>query len=222
MATVTVTDETFDRDVLQSDRPVLVDFWATWCAPCRMVAPILEEISKEYADSVKVAKVDVDQSPMVAQRYQIRSIPTLILFERGQPKQAVQGALPKPALLEFLQRSVTDLAPPRVAVATLAKRLEAKEPITIVDVRAEADYHRAHLPGAIHKDPADLPALIEDGGATPIVLVCRSGADSEALAKPYADAAREVVALEGGLLEWQGAGHDTFSTAEEEAMNRSA
>ena len=221
MATITVTDDTFDRQVLGADRPVLVDFWATWCAPCRMVAPALEELSEEYADTVIVAKVDVDQSPMVAQRYGIRSIPTLVLFEDGEPKQAVQGALPKPQLVEFLERSVSKLAPPTITVDALAERLQSGEPTLILDVRGEADYHRAHLPGAKHGDPDRLSEILAEG-SEPVVLVCRAGSDSEALAKAHADSGRDVRALQGGLLEWQGAGHDTFSTAEEQAANARA
>jgi rhodanese-related sulfurtransferase len=153
---------------------------------------------------------------MVAQRYGIQSIPTLVLFENGEPKQAVQGALPKPQLVQFLEQSVSKLAPPTITVDALAERLRNQQPVRILDGRAEADYHRAHLPGAEHADPETLPEVLTEG-TEPVVLVCRAGADSEALAKAHADGAREVQALKGGLLEWQGAGHDTFSTAEEQA-----
>jgi len=217
MATLTVTDDTFDQEVLGADRPVLVDFWATWCAPCRMVAPVLEELSDEYADTVTIAKVDVDRSPMVAQRYGIRSIPTLVLFEDGEPKQAVQGALPKPQLVEFLERSVSRLAPPTITVEELVGLLRAEEPVLLLDVRAESDYHRAHLPKARHADPDALADRLAEASG-PVVLVCRSGADSEALAKTHAQSGHDVRALQGGLLEWQGAGHDTFSTDEERAQ----
>jgi len=221
MATVTVTDDDFDGIVLGSDKPVLVDFWAAWCAPCRMVEPVLEELSEEYADTVTVAKLDVDQSPLVAQRYQVRSIPTLILFEDGEAKQAVQGALPKASIVDLLERSVSTLAPPRIDVATLARRLDAGESFSIVDLRAEADFDRAHLPGAIRREPDQVASMLADDDTAPIVLVCRVGRESEALAKRLAGHGREVVALEGGLLEWQGAGHDTFSTDEEKARGRS-
>ena len=99
--TVTVTDSSFATDVLGSDKPVLVDFWATWCGPCRMVAPVLEEIAAEH-DEITVAKLDVDANPTVARDYQVLSIPTLILFKGGEPVKQIVGAKPKPALLADL------------------------------------------------------------------------------------------------------------------------
>ena len=100
--TVTVTDASFAADVLNSDKPVLVDFWATWCGPCRMVAPVLEEIAGEHPDKITVAKLDVDANPTVARDYQVLSIPTLILFKGGEPVKQIVGAKPKAALLQDL------------------------------------------------------------------------------------------------------------------------
>jgi len=100
--TVTVTDASFADDVLNSDKPVLVDFWATWCGPCRMVAPVLEEIAGEHADKITIAKLDVDANPTVARDYQVLSIPTLILFKGGEPVKQIVGAKPKAALLNDL------------------------------------------------------------------------------------------------------------------------
>jgi thioredoxin 1 len=104
--TVTVTDDSFARDVLSSPTPVLVDFWATWCGPCRMVAPVLEEIAADKAGSLTVAKVDVDANPGTARDFQVVSIPTMILFKDGKPVTRIVGAKGKAALLreiaEFL------------------------------------------------------------------------------------------------------------------------
>jgi thioredoxin 1 len=105
--TKTVTDETFDTEVLKSDKPVLVDYWAEWCGPCRMVAPVLEEIATEYAGKLSVVKLNIDENPEVAQRYGIMQIPTLNVFSGGEVVKQLIGAKPKSALLrdlaEFLQ-----------------------------------------------------------------------------------------------------------------------
>jgi thioredoxin 1 len=101
-ATVAVTDATFTSDVLGSGKPVLVDFWATWCGPCRMVAPVLEEIAKDHGDKLTVAKLDVDANPETARDFDVSSIPTMILFREGQPVKRIVGAKGKAALLRDL------------------------------------------------------------------------------------------------------------------------
>ena len=101
-AIVNLSEATFDEEVGASSEPVLVDFWADWCGPCKMIAPILEEIAAEQAGSIRIAKVNVDEAPDLARRFEVMSIPTLILFDNGVPAKRMVGAKGKPQLLEEL------------------------------------------------------------------------------------------------------------------------
>lgn len=101
MAVLHVTKENFETEVLQSEKPVLVDFWASWCGPCKMVAPVLEEIAGEVTN-VKIAKINVDEQPELSQKFQVMSIPTLILFKEGKVVNTTVGAQPKEDLVRFI------------------------------------------------------------------------------------------------------------------------
>jgi thioredoxin 1 len=103
MATKTVTDDSFQTDVLGAPGPVLVDFWAEWCGPCRMIAPALEEIANELGERVTVAKLNIDDNPDAPARYGVRGIPTMILFKNGEPAATKVGAAPKSALQTWLE-----------------------------------------------------------------------------------------------------------------------
>ncbi|MEO0455228.1 MAG: thioredoxin [Cyanobacteria bacterium P01_A01_bin.114] len=104
MTAAQVTDSTFKQEVLESEVPVLVDFWAPWCGPCRMVAPVVDEIAEQYDGKVKVVKVNTDDNPSVASQYGIRSIPTLMIFKDGQRVDMVVGAVPKTTLANTLEK----------------------------------------------------------------------------------------------------------------------
>ena len=101
---VHISDDSFEEEVLKSDLPVIVDFWAEWCGPCKMIAPILEEVAAEHDGKIKVAKMDVDAHPRVASQYRIMSIPTLLFFKDGELVDQVIGAIPKAQLINYVSK----------------------------------------------------------------------------------------------------------------------
>ncbi|MGE3143336.1 MAG: thioredoxin TrxA [Hyphomonadaceae bacterium] len=106
MATVQITDDSFETDVLKADGPVLVDFWAEWCGPCKQIAPALEEISTELGERVRVAKINIDDNPSTPGRYGVRGIPTMMLFKDGKVAATKVGAMPKSKIVEWLNETV--------------------------------------------------------------------------------------------------------------------
>ena len=102
MKTVEITDDNFETEVIKSDKPVLIDFWAVWCGPCKLIAPIVEELSTEYEGKVKIGKLDVDSNQQTSIKFGVRSIPTLLLFKDGNLKDTIIGAVPKSKIVEKL------------------------------------------------------------------------------------------------------------------------
>ncbi len=103
MAISDLTDAQFEEEVIKSDRPVLVDFWAEWCAPCRMLAPVVKEIAEEFGDRIRVYKMDLDANPQTPQRYNVRAVPTLLFFKSGEVADQLVGAVPKARIVEKLK-----------------------------------------------------------------------------------------------------------------------
>lgn len=103
MNAIVINKDNFEKEVLQSDKPVLVDFWASWCGPCRMFSPTIDAIADEYADQVKVGKLNVDDEGSIAAKYHVASIPTIILFKNGEPAKRSVGAIPKEAVEEMIR-----------------------------------------------------------------------------------------------------------------------
>ena len=106
MSTVAVTDDSFETDVLKSDKPVVVDFWAEWCGPCKQIGPSLEEIAAEMGEEVTIAKVNIDDNPNAPSRYGVRGIPTMILFKGGEATSTKVGAAPKSAIENWIKESI--------------------------------------------------------------------------------------------------------------------
>lgn len=106
MKTVEITDDNFENEVIKSDKPVLIDFWAVWCGPCKLIAPIVEEIAVEYDRKIKVGKLDVDSNQQTSIKFGVRSIPTLLLFKDGKLKETIIGAVPKKNIVEKLNSAL--------------------------------------------------------------------------------------------------------------------
>jgi len=123
-----VSDQTFEQEVLKSDTPVLVDFWATWCGPCRMVAPVLEEVASEQGEKIRVAKLDVDANPITAGRFGVRAIPTMILFKNGREADRIVGYHPKPQLMQKLTPHLSAAAAPNASAPSAPAKTATPTP----------------------------------------------------------------------------------------------
>jgi len=206
MAVGTVTDQTFEREILQSDLPVLVEFSAEWCGPCKTVAPELLALSEELRDKAKVVTIDVDRSPLIARELGVQSVPTFVVFHQGRPAGGRVGALRRTQLREmiepFLPRAAGALRP-----AELVELLRRHQ-VVPVDTRDAPVFARAHLPGAVSMPIEEVPGRLAELQMLPgaPVLYCRSGDKTKELAEKLAREGMPVAFLEGGLLGWESAG----------------
>jgi thioredoxin 1 len=206
MPVTTVTDATFEREVLGADTPVLIDLYADWCGPCKQVAPILEDLSRELAGKVKFVKVDIDHNIKIAQSFRVQSIPMLVIMAEGKVANVLMGAQPKQQILAALE-PLLPRDPGEVTVKELAALVGARR-VLVVDTRDDFSYRRAHLPTAIHVPVDQLAgqsAELRKAGR-PVIVYGRTGADSEAAGKTARDAGIPSAHLKGGLLEWEGDG----------------
>jgi len=206
MPVTTVTDATFEQEVLRAQLPVLIDLYADWCGPCKQVAPIIEELSRELDGKLKCVKVDVDRSPKIASSFRVQSIPMLVIMAEGQVANVLMGAQPKAQILAALE-PVLPRDPGEVTAKELSALIGARR-VVVVDTRDDFSYRRAHLPTAIHVPVDQLVGKVAElrQAGRPVIVYGRTGADSEAAGKMARDAGLQSAHLKGGLLEWEGDG----------------
>ncbi len=205
-AVETITERTFEQAVLMSELPVLVEFGAEWCGPCKQVRPELEALASELAGKAKVVAVDIDRSPLLAQQLGVQSVPTFVVFHQGRPVTGKVGALRRKQLRELLD-AVLPRAAGALNAAELARLLGARG-ATAVDTRDRTAYDRAHLPGAVHLPIDQIESRLAELHMLPSepVLYCRSGDQTKEMAERLAAAGVPVAFLEGGLLAWEAEG----------------
>ncbi len=217
MSVRVITDAELETEVLHSDVPVLIDFYADWCEPCKVLAPHIEAVAAERAGTLKVLKIDVEASPRAAAAFRVQSIPTLAVVSGGQILDLVQGALQKSQLDQWLNKL---LGAPAGADVVQTLTVEQAAPaiaqgqIVAVDLRVENDFKRAHLPGAIN---VPVVGLADDEREAAFAELARqpgnylfytraSKEEAADLADKAATAGVSVAILEGGLLSWEVAG----------------
>jgi thioredoxin len=206
MAIAVVEERDFEREVLRSELPVLVDFYADWCGPCKLMEPDVVALAHELEGKAKVVKVNIDRSKVLAQRLRIQSVPTTMVFHGGRVAAAEVGQLRKVQLRQmiepFLPRAEGALRP--VEVAQLLKQRQ----IVPVDTREPAVFGRMHLPRAVNIPIGEIPTRLAElhmlSGEP--VLYCRGGEQTKDLAAKLADQGSPVAFLEGGVLAWEAEG----------------
>jgi thioredoxin len=201
-----VGEREFEQEVLRSELPVLLEFTADWCQPCKAIAPEVEAFAREMAGKAKVLKVDVDKSPIIAQQLRVQSVPTFMVVAEGRIQDAVVGAIRKKKMQElvepFLPRAAGALKPAELA------QLLAGGAVVPVDTRDAVAFARAHLPGAVHIPGDEIESRLAElhmlTGQP--VLYCRSGDKTKELSAKLAGQGMPVAFLEGGLLGWEAEG----------------
>ncbi|HMJ16238.1 MAG TPA: thioredoxin domain-containing protein [Polyangiaceae bacterium] len=206
MALGVVNEQNFEREILLSELPVLVEFGAEWCGPCKLVAPELEALARELEGKARIVTVDIDRSPLLARELGVQSVPTFVVFNQGRPVGGRVGALKRAQLRElvdpFLPRAAGALKPEEV------NQLLRQNRISLVDTREAAVFGRAHLPGAINMPFEEIESRLAELHMLPAqpVVYCRSGDKTKDLAAKLAEQGVPVAFIEGGVLGWEAAG----------------
>jgi len=206
MALKTISERDFEHEVLMSEVPVLIEFSAEWCGPCKVVAPELEALSKELDGKAKILTIDIDKSPLIARELGVQSVPTFVVFHQGRPANGKVGAMKKAQLREmlepFLPRAAGALRPEEVAV------LLSRRQVSLIDTREPQVYGRTRLPGAVNIPIEEIKTRLAELHMLPAapVLYCRSGERTKELAATLAAEGMPVSYLEGGVLGWEATG----------------
>jgi thioredoxin len=201
-----VTERTFEQEVLMSELPVLLEFSAEWCGPCKQMAPELQALARELEGKAKVVTLDIDKSPMIPRQMGVQSVPTFVVFHGGRPVGGKVGALRKAelrSLLEpFLPRAEGAIRPEELVQLLKAGR------VSLVDTREAAVFNRSRLPGAINLPMEEIEGRLAELHMLPAtpVLYCRAGDKTKDLAAKLAEQGLPVAFLEGGVLGWEAAG----------------
>lgn len=205
-----VAEQNFEADVLRSELPVLVEFGAEWCGPCKLVAPELIALGQDLAGKAKIVQVDVDKSPRLAQMLRIQSVPTYIVFHQGRPVDAAQGAMKK-AQIRTLLEPYLPRAAGAITVAEAVQLIQAGQ-VTPVDIRETAVFDRTHIEGAVSFPADELDTRLAELNMlpSPALLYCRTGKDAQETATKLAEQGMPVAFLEGGVLAWEAEGYRLF------------
>jgi thioredoxin len=203
-----VTERDFESVVLRSEVPVLLEFTADWCQPCKAIAPEVEAFAREVAGKAKVVKVDIDKSPVIAQQLRIQSVPTFMVVAEGRIQDGVVGAIRKKKMLElvepFFPRAAGALKPAELA------QLLAGGAVVPVDTRDAGAFGRAHLPSAVNLPIEEIESRLAElhmlAGENQPVLYCRGGDKTKELSERLTEQGLPVAFLEGGLLAWEAEG----------------
>ncbi|MFT3769543.1 MAG: thioredoxin domain-containing protein [Minicystis sp.] len=206
MPVPTIAEQDFEREIIRSELPVLIDFTADWCAPCKTVAPEVEAVARELEGKVKVVKVDIDRCKRIATMLRIQAVPTFMVFHKGRPVAADQGVLRRNQLRELVEPFLPR-AEGAIRAVELAQAIRQGQAVA-VDTRDAASFGRVRIPGASHMPLEEIEGRLAELHMLPgaPVLYCRSGDKSKEMADKLAEQGMPVGFLEGGLLAWEAEG----------------
>ncbi len=209
MPVLSVTTATFQREVLESELPVLIGLWAEWCGPCKQISPRVEEVAREYEGRLKVVKINVDQNPQLAAAFRAQSIPMLVMVVGGRPAKQLTGAVSKQEIVEMVEAFLPQ-PEDEVQAKELPQLLKMRR-VVVVDIREAAVFNRAHIPTAINVPLEEVDEKLQALASLrkPLVIYDRAGGDD---ARKVKDTLQErglpAVLLKGGMVGWESEGFD--------------